>query len=46
MSNGLRIVLLVLLVLVVGAGVLVATADLSPPTQKVEKVIPDDRFKK
>lgn len=39
------ILMLLLLVVLVGGSVFLATWDMPPPTAKVEKVIPDERFK-
>lgn len=45
MSKLSRILLGVLAVIVVGAAAYLVTFDLPPPSTRVEKVIPDDRFK-
>jgi hypothetical protein len=45
MSKLSRILLGVLAVVVIGAVVYLVTFDLPPPSTRVEKVIPDDRFK-
>ncbi len=45
MSKLSRIVLAVVLVIVVGGVAYLATFDLPSPSARVEKVIPDDRFK-
>ncbi len=39
-----RFVLLVVVALIIGGVVFLATWDISPPVTNVEKVIPDDRF--
>jgi hypothetical protein len=38
------IVLLLVLIILVGGGIFLATSDIPAPAQKVEKVIPDDRL--
>lgn len=40
-----RILMVLVLMVVVGGGVFLAAWDIPPPSAKVEKVIPDDRFK-
>lgn len=44
MKNLSKVVLVILLALVVGAAVFVATWDIPAPVSTVEKVLPDDRF--
>ena len=44
MSKAPYIVLIVMLLAVVGGAVFLATWDIPPPAEQVEKVIPDDRF--
>lgn len=44
MSTLLRIVLILAALIIVGGVVLLATLDLQPPTQRIEKTIPNDRF--
>lgn len=41
-----RLLLIVLLLLVAGSAVLVATSDFPAPVERIEKVIPNDRFTK
>lgn len=41
-----RLLLIVLLFLVVGGAVLLATSDFPAPVTHVEKIIPNDRFAK
>jgi hypothetical protein len=38
------VLVLVVLVIVVGGGIFLATSDIPAPAAKVEKVIPDDRL--
>lgn len=40
-----KIVIVLVLALLVGGAVFLATWDMPPPTATVEKVIPNDRFK-
>jgi hypothetical protein len=42
----LRILLVLFALIVVGGAVLLATVDLQPPTQHIEKTIPNDRFQR
>ena len=44
MKNVSRIVVLLLLTLLVGGAVFLATWDIPPPVANTEKVIPDERF--
>ena len=44
MNWPLRIVLVIVVLIVAGGIVLLTTVDLQPPTQRIEKVIPLDRF--
>lgn len=44
MKSFLKIIILLVLALIVGGLVALATTDIAKPTAKVEKVIPDDRF--
>jgi hypothetical protein len=46
MSMLLRIVLILAALIIVGGVVLLATVDLQPPTQHIEKTIPNDRFQR
>jgi hypothetical protein len=41
-----RLLLIVLVLLIVGSAVLLATSDFPAPVTHVEKVIPNDRFEK
>ncbi len=41
----LKIVIVLVLAVLVGGAVFLATWDMPPPTATVEKVIPNDRFK-
>jgi len=45
MSKLARLVLIVLALVIVGAGVFLATWDIPAPTAPVEKVIPNDRLR-
>ncbi len=38
------LVIALVLVVVIGGGVFLASFDIPPPTAKIEKVIPDERF--
>ena len=38
------IIIILLLAVVVGGGVFLATWDIPAPSERVEKVLPDDRF--
>jgi hypothetical protein len=42
----LRIVLVLGVLIIIGGFVLLATMDLQPPTQRIEKLIPNDRFQR
>ena len=42
----LRILLLVVLVILIGGGVFLATWDIPAPSRQVEKTLPNDRFPK
>jgi hypothetical protein len=44
MSLASKLTLLLILVLLVGGAVFLATWDIPAPTQQVEKVLPDERF--
>lgn len=44
MSKLSRIIALSILAVIVAAGVFLATWQIPPPTAKIEKVIPNDRF--
>jgi hypothetical protein len=44
MITPLRIVLVIIVLIVVVGVVLLTTVDLQPPTQRIEKTIPLDRF--
>jgi len=44
MVSLLRIVIVLAVLIVVGGIVLLATVDLQPPTQRIEKIIPNDRL--
>lgn len=44
MSKIAAVLVLLVLAVVAGGGVFLATFDLPPPSAKVEKVIPDDRL--
>tara|TARA_A100001037_G_scaffold303478_1_gene337591 strand:- start:5593 stop:5733 length:141 start_codon:yes stop_codon:yes gene_type:complete len=44
MSKAPYIVLIIMLLAVVGGAVFLATWDIPPPSERVEKVLPDDRF--
>ena len=46
MSLLLRIVLVLAALIIVGGVVLLATIDLQPPTQRIEKTIPNERFQR
>jgi hypothetical protein len=46
MSTLLRIALILAALIIVGGVVLLATVDLQPPTQRIEKTIPNDRFQR
>ena len=46
MVSLLRVVIILGLLIVVGGFVLLATMDLQPPTQRIEKTIPNDRFQR
>lgn len=46
MSWLLRIGLIIAALIVVTGIVLLATVDLQPPTQRIEKTIPNDRFQR
>ena len=46
MVSFLRIVVVLALLIIVGGFVLLATMDLQPPTQRIEKLIPNDRFQR
>lgn len=39
-----RFLMLVIVAAIVGGGAFLATWDIPPPTQQVEKTIPNDRF--
>jgi hypothetical protein len=39
-----RFILIVLLLLIVGGGIFLATWDIPSPQTRIEKVIPDERF--
>jgi len=45
MSKLARVVLLLVVVIVVGAGIFLATWNIPAPTAPVEKVIPNDRLR-
>ena len=40
------VVVLLVLIAVAGGGIFLATWDIPPPTSKVEKVLPNDKFPK
>ncbi len=44
MKNISRVVFVLVVLMLVGGGVFLATWDIPPPVKKVEKVLPDDRF--
>lgn len=44
MSKIAGFLVVLVLAVVVGGGVFLATFDMPPPSTKVEKVLPDDRF--
>lgn len=44
MSLASKLTLLLILVILVGGAVFLATWDIPAPTQQVEKVLPDERF--
>jgi hypothetical protein len=44
MSKIAGLLVVLVLALVIGGGIFLATFDLPPPTAKVEKVIPDERL--
>tara|TARA_Y100001934_G_scaffold252201_2_gene316072 strand:+ start:9096 stop:9236 length:141 start_codon:yes stop_codon:yes gene_type:complete len=44
MSKAPYIVLIIMLLAVVGGAAFLATWDIPPPSERVEKVLPDDRF--
>jgi hypothetical protein len=44
MRNVSRVVFVLVLLSLVGGGVFLATWDIPAPVQKVERVLPDDRF--
>jgi hypothetical protein len=44
MLSLLRIVVILVVLLLVGGFILLATMDLQPQTQRIEKTIPNDRF--
>ncbi len=46
MSWVIRIGLILVALIVVTGIVLLATIDLQPPTQRIEKIIPNDRFQR
>jgi hypothetical protein len=46
MSTLLRVALILAALIIVGGVVLLATLDLQPPTQRIEKTIPNDRFQR
>ncbi|MBK8209037.1 MAG: hypothetical protein IPK78_02855 [Rhodospirillales bacterium] len=46
MVSFLRIVVVLGLLIIVGGFVLLGTMDLQPPTQRIEKLIPNDRFQR
>jgi hypothetical protein len=46
MSLLLRIVLVLAALIIVGGVVLLATIDVRPPTQRIEKTIPNERFQR
>lgn len=46
MVSLLRIVVVVGVLLLIGGFVLLGTMDLQPPTQRIEKSIPNDRFQR
>jgi len=46
MVSLLRIVIVVGVLILIGGFVLLATTDLQPPTQRIEKSIPNDRFQR
>jgi hypothetical protein len=46
MSLLLRIVLVLAALIIVGGVVLLATIDVQPPTQRIEKTIPNERFQR
>ena len=39
-----RVVLMLVIVIIAGTAVFLATWDIPPPVKKVERVLPDDRF--
>jgi hypothetical protein len=46
MLSLLRVVVILFVLLLVGGAVLLATMDLQPPTQRVVKTLPNDRFQR
>jgi hypothetical protein len=46
MVSLLRIIVVLGLLILIGGVVLLATMDLQPPTQRIEKSIPNDRFQR
>jgi hypothetical protein len=44
MSKVPYIVLIIMLLAVIGGAVFLATWDIPPPSERVEKVLPDERF--
>lgn len=44
MSKLATLLVALVLAVIVGGGIFLATFDLPPPSAKIEKVIPDDRF--
>jgi hypothetical protein len=44
MSTINRVLLVLLLVLVLGGAMFLVTWDIPPPSEKVERVLPDDQF--
>lgn len=45
MSKLTRLVLLLIVIVLVGAGIFLATWDIPPPSAPIEKVIPNDRLR-
>jgi len=46
MKNISRLVFFLVVLIIAGGGVFLATWDIPAPAQKIEKVLPDDRFPK
>jgi len=46
MKNISRLVFILVILMIAGGGVFLVTWDIPAPAQKIEKVLPDDRFPK